>query len=377
MIGLTAGNGQPVVGEVVPHWLFFGSFRVAGGLTNGSPALAVLPVGIGDDDPGARSGQVTEHLGLSSKGGAEQHRSSRLDQSLTGRRYQTFGVASQDDGPFRVGDAQDPNGIQHRKDYRLVRIRGSGRPGQRVFVKKRPLRPSQVGDRFTKADRLTESGSRSQVGPQVGGSRRTEPLVLQVGSEHHVACPQQPGEGSQPIRVKPTLLDLRIEGHHEGRRSLGTQRNQLPGGVRPIHQAREKRVTRVAPPVGGEIRTWYLQHAGVVGPGIQVGGGLVPVVRNVFRALDQLTKHFAPPHGRQVCHNQHAGHQYDRTLEAGSPTGYRFNSGTQENRRTQHGQGQNPWGAAQGQSCIGQSQFPEEATQRGRGVVGVGAHADQ
>ena len=147
--------------------------------------------------------------------------------------------------------------------------------------------------------------------------------------------------------------------------------------MRPIHQAREKRVTRVAPPVGGEIRTWYFQHAGVVRPGIQVGGGLMPVVRNVFRALDQFTKHFAPPHRRQVCHNQNAGHQYDRGLEAGSPTGYRFNSGTQENRCAQHGQRQNPWGAAQGQSCIGQSQFPEEATQRGRGVVGVAPHADQ
>ena len=36
-----------------------------------------------------------------------------------------------------------------------------------------------------------------------------------------------------------------------------------------------------------------------------------------------------------------------------------------------------PGGAAPGQSCSGQRQFPDEATQRGRGVVGVGSHANQ
>ena len=254
---------------------------------------------------------------------------------------------------------------------------GPGWPRQRVLVDEGSFGPRDVGQRLSEADGRLESGSDSQVGPEVIGPRGPEPFELEVGPVDHVARPEESGHRRQAVGVETPLLKLGIHCHQEGsrgRRSLG---NQLPCDVGTVHEAREHGVTRVAPAVCGEVGPRYLQDPRRVPPGVQVGCRLVPVAGNVLRPLDQSAEHLSLPERREVGHDQEAESDGQGLFPTGTPPSQGRHPGTQQHGRPQDREGERTRGAANGQPGVGQRPLPEEPAKGGGPVVGMGANAHE
>src|SRR5690606_16138121 len=110
--------------------------------------------------------------------------------------------------------------------------------------------------------------------PEVPGPGRVVALVLEVALDEDVAGPQEGGDRGEAGGDGGALLQAQVERVEQvgrGRRPVG---DQLALDRRPVDQAGQDRVDRVAPPVAGEVGAGHDEDAGAVVAGVEVRGRL-------------------------------------------------------------------------------------------------------
>ena len=334
--GSIGDHGQRLVRQVETHGLFIGPLGVASRLTDGAPAVTVLPVGVSEDDPGAGSHQAGHPGRVIGERTGEEERSTDLQEPLPGGGHDALGVTGHQDRPGRISGSEDGRRVGHRHDHHRDRMFGVHGPAEGVLVEEGSLRSGHVGHRLAEPDRRSEAGRIAYHGPQVDRTGRPEPFELQVGTQHHVADAHEAGQWRQGVRVEATLLDLGVQGHQECRRCRRSLRDELARHVRTIHEPREHRVSRVAPPVGGEVAARDLQYPGSCSPGVEMVGRVVPGRWYLLRSLDEGPQHLALPQRRQVGHYQEARKDGQGPLQPGPPTSHGDHPGTHADSQPQY-----------------------------------------
>ena len=246
-----------------------------------------------------------EHLGvvLVEEAGAVEDRPVGVDHPGRRGRHQPVAVAGHD---HRVLGGQGPHdrGGRPRPGTRppAAGPRGPGRVASSISSSSGSWAPGLVLDGLAERDRLAQPGDRAHQRPRGLRARGAEALVLEVGAQDDVAGADQPGQRGQRVGVEGALLQRPVDGVEQVGRHRASRRGiSSPGHVRAVHEPGGDRVDRVAPAVGGEVGAGQLEHPGVVGSAVEVGGGVRPSTSGSSSSRREVAvDHLAHPDGRQV-----------------------------------------------------------------------------
>ncbi len=263
-------------------------FRIALGVGDRAPAARPFTVAVGHDER-----RTARHVGPQLARGRREPRRVEderitIEQPRNRRVDHPVAIAGDHHGTARGLGADDLHRIldrEHRDRWRNLEIR---RPTERLFVEERVERGL---DRLGLAEGLRFADPlrwRHEEAPQVHRPDQPVALELQVVAQRDVAGAHQASHRCDRVGRELAVLDAQVERVQKVRRRGRAVRDELPGDVRAVHQPGCDRVDRVPPAVRGEVRTRELEHAGVVRLRVECGSGVLPVLRDVFGALEVL-----------------------------------------------------------------------------------------
>ena len=291
-----------------------------------------------------------------------------------GRVDQAGAVARHQQRVVRGVGGDDGHRPLHRQHGQLGRVCQRRVALEHQLVVELHVVHGDVGVARAERHRLAEAGGAAHEVPEVAGPGRVVALVLQVALDQHVARPHQPGDGGDAVGVGRALLEPQVEGVEQvggGGRAVGDQLTLHRG---PVHQPGQHRVDRVAPAVAGEVGARDHQHPGGRALGVEVVGGVAPVVGDRLGPAQVLGHEVAGPQRRQ--RQQRHGHHPDGEGPpgAGPAAGQAGDPGAGQDRQRQRHQGHGPGQAAHGQADVGQHEGLDPPGPGRAALPGVGAH---